>query len=470
MRFGLRCVAATVAGLIVLAAAAGPAAAGEAGAAGPFLPGPPIVRGLPPAPPADVHDALLSERLSRAEAAAGVPRESIDYFVRTFGVDEETARHRLATQAMIPNAGLVLSEELGTAYTDSWWDNDTGELVVMATRAASEATVATALAEHRLARTDFRIERTDYDQADLAGARLDASRRLSGVGEQATVGVAAGRVVVTLARGMEAAERNEIRAENERLSARADAPPVTTVVSSRRSLDPEPRINCNPANHNCDEIIAGSKFYNNTIGHCTMAYFVGWAGRSPWVPSALTAGHCINNEPLVAEQSKCRANGWSCDPIGLSLQYFYGMGRGDVGMIDVYASGWSIYGGWWNWGPGYQTPIQGLVWDPPGVGYVVCKNGATSGSSCGTVTERWVDWTSGDRLTGMIRTNVWGCGGDSGSPLTSASVQHAVGILSGGAPDPNGGNCAAIAEYYTPIWQPIHYFNLEYYTGGPFAL
>lgn len=80
---------------------------------------------------------------------------------------------------------------------------------------------------------------------------------------------------------------------------------------------------------------------------------------------------------------------------------------------------------------------------------MVCKNGTRTGSTCGTI----IDNTASSSITtlgrppadvsNMLRIDgMCMLPGDSGSPVTAASVETAVGILSAdNFPDPN--TCAA---------------------------
>lgn len=455
----------------VCAAAPSTAVGKGPAAAGPFLPGPPVVREGVPEPPLQIRNELASPAPTRSQAMRDVSGEAIAYYVSEFGVDEDEARYRLATQAMAPDAGTTLKESLGASYTDVWWDNFTGQLVVLATPAASKSAIFSALEERNLSEGDYRVEHVRYGHADLLAAVAATRERLRGLVRDglATVGMGSGKVVVTLAAKVDDDKRVEVRSANERLSGTDTAPQIRTVQSARQSLEAEPAA-CSTTYHYCNEIIGGGGYYNATSG-CTWSYFVAWQGRNPWVPSILTAGHCLNQQPLVASQSTCKANGTGCGSVGLSLQYFFGYGRADAGMIDLYAHNWTIFGGWWNWGPGNWTALGSLAWTPPGVGYVVCKNGATSGSSCGSVQQSSVNVAVGGVMqTGMIQTTgVTTCRGDSGGPVTSASVPAAVGIVSGAVLNDPGGNCGTSTQYDTPIWQPIYYFNLDWYSGGPYG-
>lgn len=391
-------------------------------------------------------------------------RESVQYVMDSQHVSRSEAEYRLATQALAPDPFAVLSLGGNIGYVDSWWDTDTGQLVVLAERGAAVADIKRALTARGLVGTDFRISSVEYSRNELSRVYADIAREMAPAIRTAVgkVGTSQGRISIVLAEGGDPS----IRETAMRVAAKYDAsdPPVAIERSPESTLD-VPSQFCDAATFLCNQIVGGQRFTNPGVGHCTLAYFVGWRGRNPWVPSYLTAGHCLSPRPLVTPQSACRIGSVGCGPIGLSLQYFVGYGRGDVGMIDLYAPGWQIRGGWWNWSVGTFTAVSSILWNAPGAGYVVCKNGATTGSTCGTVLRTSVDVSIGGiPHSGMIESQgMLTCPGDSGSPVTSASVSAGVGVHAGGFCAPGG------EAYHTPLWQPTTYFDLNWYSGGPFG-
>jgi hypothetical protein len=426
--------------------------------------------GAPPVPP---RPEQMRFRVTREEATKAVLPEAVAYYASEFGVGRDVARYRLATQGMVPSIGPVLRALLGDGYADVWWDDETGELVVLATAAASREAIDDALRERNLTPDTYRVERVAYDNEQLLAAGERTTKRLASpiAAGQAKVGVAAGRVTVELASDTGAAQRADVRSIAAAESRSAGGVPVRTSVSDARSLGAEPAacsttVGIGGLSHFCDDLIGGARFWNGGAS-CSFSWYVAMYNRNPWVPSYLTSGHCLNREPLVANQYTCRSNAWTCGSIGLSLQYFYGYGRSDAGMIDVYAPTWKLYGGWYNWSINTTSPRTGLEWTAPGAGYVLCKNGATSGSSCGTVQYSSVTVTYSDAtLSNMIQArDLTVCSGDSGGPWHGAGVANAVGITSGTAYVP-GTNCGT-TSFAAPIWEPLYYFNLDIYSGGP---
>ncbi len=442
---------------------------GQAPGAG-LAPLPEAAYGAPPAPP---RPEQMSFRVTRAEATKALLPEAVEYYAREYGVGDDVARHRLATQSMVPSIGPVLRELLGDGYADVWWDNDRGQLVVLITGEATAEQVADALAERNLGPGDHRVERVAYDNAALLSAGEQATDELAPLIAEgrAKVGVAAGEVTVEVADDAGARARTDAAAVAAAVSRSNEGVPVVTAAAKDEGLTAGPAACSTTAgvgglSHFCDDLIGGARFWNGGAS-CSFSWFVAMYNRNPWVASMLTAGHCLNREPLVANQNTCRSDAWTCQSIGLSLQYFYGYGRSDAGMIDVYAPTWKIFGGWFNWSVGYSTARAGLEWTAPGAGYVLCKNGATSGSSCGTVEYSAVTVSYGDAtLSNLIQArDLQLCRGDSGGPWHGASVANAVGISSGTS-YPVGSNCGT-TSFGAPIWEPLYYFNLDIYSGGP---
>jgi hypothetical protein len=103
-----------------------------------------------------------------------------------------------------------------------------------------------------------------------------------------------------------------------------------------------------------------------------------------------------------------------------------------------------VYAGYFNWASGGLSPLHWWLPTPAPVGTVVCKNGSTTGSSCGTVENNavQVQYNDGTWLSNMLMIKgMCLAGGDSGSPVTMASQETAVGILSGGWSD----QCVSLA-------------------------
>lgn len=457
------------------AEAAEPAgAAGSPGAAGPFLTEP---KEVPYAvPPVSEEKVDLDVRVSREEAIERVNPVAVEAFASEYRVDEKTARERLATQGMVPDVAAVLRLLLGSGYTDTWWDNEAGQLVVLATKPATDAEIAEALTERGLTTDEFRVERVGYGQEELLAAGQEVTGQLEPLFEarQFTTALSGGRVRVTIASTSDARQRERATAISARVSRANDAVPVDVTVAEQETIGADPPVTCNSGSKFCDEIIAGS-YYQVTGGGCTFAFPVYWVGRSPFVPSILTAAHCVNHLPTVSNVQTCRAAGvynGCLTNVGLTLQYFYGYGRSDWAMIDLYAPGFFIFGGWYNWGPGGATQITSRDWYPPPRGTWVCKNGATSGSSCGQV-EAYGAWVNQSgvpggepRIVNLIEThNLRFCKGDSGGPVTSASVPSAIGNVAQVAAYDESSTCSLAVQYAGPWWEPEYYFNIYFLSG-----
>ncbi|MFE9575086.1 S1 family peptidase [Nocardia sp. NPDC006044] len=87
----------------------------------------------------------------------------------------------------------------------------------------------------------------------------------------------------------------------------------------------------------------------------------------------------------------------------------------------------------------------------PVVGAPVCKSGALTGFTCGTITavEVVTKPVDGARRTGMFMTDVPTFKGDSGGPVMSGP--YAVGLVSGGGIDPAGLSVRMYAQPLTAV-------------------
>lgn len=178
--------------------------------------------------------------------------------------------------------------------------------------------------------------------------------------------------------------------------------------------------------------------------------------------------------------SSCKPGGTNCPAGGTEINRYYGGGgqassQGDAGLIHVNnVNTWPRYAGYWNWGPNGSSPLRSWFTSPAAVGTVGCLNGATSGSTCGTVRENdaTVNYEAGPisppaTVTGMLRFRD-ACPrlGDSGGPWTLASYESAIGVHSGSGPPPGAtgplSGCGADA-YVEPMNRPVSVYGLSVY-------
>jgi hypothetical protein len=135
--------------------------------------------------------------------------------------------------------------------------------------------------------------------------------------------------------------------------------------------------------------------------------------------------------------------------------YLGGASQGDGMLLQLTVGFWASYGGWHNWSVNTNTPSRYVYnWDPnrsdsgnAPVGLVVCKNGQTTGTSCGTITNNldpgYTQGGSGAWLARqLVIDGMCALPGDSGGPVTAAASETAVGVVSSSnfLQPPVGGN------------------------------
>ncbi len=373
----------------------------------------------------------------------------VGYYVERYGVDEAEARRRLDLQRRVRDLDQKLIGSLGRGFAQVWFDNDKGHFVVAVSPTGSEGVAARVMAD--LGLEGSRIERRPFNHEQLAASLAALTERLQEETRagQVAVGMTAGGLEVRVAAGASTRARSEVSAA---VKQSAVAPVVT--YRPELSLTQSPAAACTFPY--CDTLMAGIRTWSG-VG-CTAAFYVGSPvdGR----PFMLTAGHCVSGG---RGWYTCLPGGGACYWAGTEVGGYYGGGGGDGGVLRVdystpYYQYWSIYPGWVNW---WNTGISTVrASSTTVVGSVVCQNGATTGSACGTVgsTSTAVHYSDGKYLTGMVRVDGT-CinGGDSGGPWTMADREWAVGITSGGTL-----GCNATA-YFEPIGRALSTLNVFLY-------
>jgi hypothetical protein len=163
--------------------------------------------------------------------------------------------------------------------------------------------------------------------------------------------------------------------------------------------------------------------YTNLLNNCSTAFT---AHNSVSGEYQLTAGHCIWNPnwpALGASTQTCYAGTTTCPWIGNDVGgYNYGVGAADAGVTGVWSWAWTNYPGWYvsAWG-GAPYPIYGDQNAAPGM--TLCKNGRTTGTTCGTF--------ASFNANGLIEiSGMCSIRGDSGAGVVNISNLFAIGIVS----------------------------------------
>lgn len=176
----------------------------------------------------------------------------------------------------------------------------------------------------------------------------------------------------------------------------------------------------------------------------------------------LTAGRCISYgnpwSTCNAAQSYCPNVGYQN---GVVFNYY-----GDIGrvIIENYGSTMLLWGGWVNWvpnAPATISPLQSWESSATSYGLTVCKNGVTTGLTCGQVTDPNRPPNNG--VSGLVDADLCVQQGDSGSPVTRADVSWAAGIITNGN---LAGSCSPYPASYEPIQTALNLMQAIPYGGG----
>ncbi|MEU0093730.1 proprotein convertase P-domain-containing protein [Kribbella sp. NPDC006257] len=176
----------------------------------------------------------------------------------------------------------------------------------------------------------------------------------------------------------------------------------------------------------------------------------------------LTAGHCTNDANQAAYGASGQSNKIGTSNVGGT--HSINAREGDMGLVDVTESGWTISPNVNTWGQPAVTvsgSAEAIVGDP------VCHSGNTAPNwECGTVTavNQTIDYGN-VVIDGLSTTNACSEGGDSGGAWLSGT--KAVGLHSGGNSSCVTGDSGN--SIFQPINEALTKWNLTLLTGdgGP---
>lgn len=343
---------------------------------------------------------------------------------RDLGLTDSQARRRLGQEAAAMKLAPKAERAAGKAFGGSWFDADTGRLVVGVTNderaAAVRATGATA-----------RIVRHTAKELDAVKARLDekAGKKAAPAGVSGWhVDPKAGDVVISVRRGSErdAAVRAFVGAAKGQAK-RAGSVPVRVERAAAQA----------PATFAAGTV-GGDPYYTGNV-RCS----IGFSVQGGFV----TAGHC--------GRAGASVNGWDGSYVG-NFQ-----GSSFPGNDYAYVS---VGSGWWTvpvvlgWGTVPDALVRGSAEAP--VGASICRSGSTTHWHCGTVLAKneTVNYSQG-AVYQMTKTNVCAEPGDSGGSFISGD--QAQGVTSGG-----WGNCGSGGEtWFQPVNEILSVYGLRLHTA-----
>jgi streptogrisin C len=329
---------------------------------------------------------------------------------RDLGLTRSQVFIRFAQEAKAADAERTAERSLGAAYAGSWFDPDSGRLVVQSTDLAKAYSLK-----------DVEVRHAARPLAELDGVKAGIDALAGKAAPVAISGwyvdVKANDVVVTV-------NRTRVDAAAKAFLAKLDA--GVRVVETDQS--PRPYA----------DVYGAYPFYINGSSRCSIGFAV-YGGF-------VTAGHC--GRPGYTATSHT----------GELLGYFAGS------VFPYYDHSWVRTVGGVNLWPymygynGYYYYVYGSSEMPVGAG--ICRSGSTTGMWCGTVQAKnqTVNYPQGT-VYGLTRTNVCAEPGDSGGSWLSAN--QAQGVTSGGS-----GNCSSGGTtYFQPVNPILSYWGLTLITA-----
>ncbi|WP_027946180.1 S1 family peptidase [Amycolatopsis taiwanensis] len=297
---------------------------------------------------------------------------------RDLGLTHDQAVDELTASTRASRLEQALRSQLGDAFGGAMFRPGAGRLEVAVTDPAKLGLV-------RASGADVRQVRYSARQLDAMVARLNA-REAAAPRSITSWGVDTEHNRVTV--GVEPGHR----AEAERFLAQSGAPDAFVV---ERAQSPRPQFG----------VSGGDAYYVGANIRCSVGFAV--------TIGFLSAGHCAANGRSIS--------GYNREPMGYFVTYSF---PGEDYSLARVNPNWMPLGRLAN-----GTRVAGSIEAP--VGASVCKDGSTTGWTCGRIEARnqTVRYEQGE-VVGAIKTDLHAGAGDSGSPLVAGN--QAQGLLSGG--------------------------------------
>ncbi|MGP4019458.1 alpha-lytic protease prodomain-containing protein [Saccharopolyspora sp. 5N708] len=354
--------------------------------------------------------AALTMPATATEETAPTPASAtlLDAMQRDFGLTRDQAIERLAQEAAANRADQQLRGSLAGTFGGSYFDAESGKLVVGVTDPARFDEIRAAGAEAR--QVDFTIEELNGVVEGLNSYSTLAPDGVSGWYADGSEN----SVVVTTRPGTELQAAQFVRA----------AGVLVDAVRVVESLE-DPRTYA--------DVIGGNAYYIGSGSRCS----VGFSVQGGFV----TAGHCgsegdSTSEPTGQfEGSSFPGNDYGWVAVGSGETPQPAVNRYDGSTVGVAGSSESAEGA------------------------SICRSGSTTGWHCGSVEAKnqTVQYPQGT-VSGLTRTNVCAEPGDSGGSWLSGD--QAQGVTSGGS-----GNCSSGGTtYFQPVNEILQAYGLTLLT------
>ncbi|MFD7564151.1 S1 family peptidase [Streptomyces tendae] len=377
---------------------------------------------------------LGTQTVAQAQGTDATPHyqpEMVRALAASLGVSEEAAVDRLDRQDA-QQSKLAELDKRGIAGDGAFFDAS-GRLTVNAADGAEAATI-------EKAGLDARVPARGQAVLDKVKAELDAL-----AAKKVPSGVVAWSVDL-------AADKVTVKVNNDRgAAAKAFLDKAAEHGSAVRIVRGEEKLEAKAA------IYPGSKMtLNDSTGWCSVGYGARDRSGNQYLVSA---GHCIVN--TLRYDGTAFAKGYK-------TRYALGTRSVDMGIATV-NSGHSITTSVGTWGNSNPVAVRGS--SRASSGAALCKSGATTGWTCGTVgsynnTVTYVDRNGGPDtvVSGLASSSVCVEGGDSGGAYISGN--QGQGMTSGG---PTGQQCSGVnsrgSSYFQPLDDALSYYGLTLNTN-----
>ncbi|MFF9100042.1 S1 family peptidase [Streptomyces rubrogriseus] len=377
---------------------------------------------------------LGTQTVAQAQGTDATPHyqpEMVKALAASLGVSEEAAVDRLDRQDA-QQAKLAELAKRGIAGDGAFFDAS-GKLTVNAADTAEAARI-------EKAGLDARVPAHGQAALDKVKAELDAL-----AAKKVPSGVVAWSVDL-------AADKVTVRVNNDRgAAAKAFLAKAAEHGSAVRIVRGEEKLEAKAA------IYPGSKMtFNHTSQWCSVGYGARDRSGNQYL---VTAGHCVTN--TLRYDGTAFAKGYK-------TRYALGTRSVDMGLLSI-NSGHSITTSVGTWGNSNPVAVKGS--SRASSGAALCKSGATTGWTCGTVgsynnTVTYVDRNGGPDtvVSGLASSSVCVEGGDSGGAYISGN--QAQGMTSGG---PTDQQCSGVnsrgSSYFQPLDDALSYYGLTLNTN-----
>ncbi|GAB78434.1 streptogrisin C [Austwickia chelonae] len=384
------------------------------------------------APMATVAQAA-EDKSEKAGTAASIESDmealqkiTAEYLSKHYGLDNDTAKKRVAAQDEFSKEAKKASDELSGDSAGSYIDQKRGVLVVQATKDEAKNKV-----KGKIKEKDTEVKVVSRSMSTLENQAKQLTDKLGDKLVSARIDVQNNRVVATVKKDQ-----------------------VDPAKDSAKGMDGV-EVEGTDAVITPQKNIYGGQQIEFNGGRCSIAFNATKDGKDVFI----TAGHCMSGRSPFTHNNQPLATPVAGEFPGADMGYA-ALNQGWTGQPGVDK---------WN---GRGVAVQGSEEAP--VGAAVCKSGRTTQWTCGTIQAKNVTVNFSrlkgggtDRMTGLTQASACTEPGDSGGAWISGT--QAQGITSGGAgrPGPQGRNLCMEkfgrpnVAYFQPLKPALQKYGLQ---------